>query len=154
MFVVIVLCGVVGVVALAALAGARRTESAYGRYLQSVNASDALVNMPVPNLAIIPRVGALPGMRSSAALLGLNAYPVVRGRADDSFTTDDPSGARRPVRRGLGGRVVAGGHEGRPRPAPQRRAVLLGRDPPREGRRRHPLGSAVEGAAERSSGPI
>jgi hypothetical protein len=52
-----------------------------------------LVNIPVPNLAIIPRVAALPGIRASAALLGLNAYPVVRGRADAAFTTDNLTGS-------------------------------------------------------------
>lgn len=38
--------GLLGAVALAALAGARRTASAYGRYLASINASDAFVNVP------------------------------------------------------------------------------------------------------------
>ncbi len=86
--VVIVLTGLLGAVSMAALAGARRTESAYGRYLQSVRASDVMVNIPSPNTALIAKVEHLPGVRSSAAWAGLNANPVVGGRVDDSFLTD------------------------------------------------------------------
>ena len=91
--VVIVLCAILGAVALAAVAGALRTESAYGRYLKASNASDVLVNVPVPNLSIIPRVAALPRIRTSAALLGLDAYPVVHGQPDAEFTTDNLTGS-------------------------------------------------------------
>ena len=35
--VVALVCGLLGTVALGALAGARRTDSAYGRYLASIN---------------------------------------------------------------------------------------------------------------------
>jgi hypothetical protein len=38
--------GLFGAVTLGALAGARRTASAYGRYLVSIKASDAFVNVP------------------------------------------------------------------------------------------------------------
>jgi len=38
--------GMLGAVALAAVAGAWRTDTAYGRYLRSANVSDALVNVP------------------------------------------------------------------------------------------------------------
>jgi hypothetical protein len=38
---VALLSGILGAVALGALAGARRTDSAYGRYLTSINVSDA-----------------------------------------------------------------------------------------------------------------
>jgi hypothetical protein len=65
--VVILLCGILGAVALGALAGARRTESAYGRYLSSINSSDVLVNVPLPGTSGITKVSALPGIRSSAA---------------------------------------------------------------------------------------
>ena len=58
-FLVVVLCGLLGAVALAALAGARRTESAYSRYLASMHASDVMVNIPVPNL-VGRRQGQLP----------------------------------------------------------------------------------------------
>ena len=49
---VAVLCGVLGAVSLAALAGARRTESAYGRYLTAMNSSDVQVNVPSPTLSL------------------------------------------------------------------------------------------------------
>ena len=46
------LAGLLGGVALGAVAGARRTATAYGRYLAAINASDVFVNVP----------GQLPGM--------------------------------------------------------------------------------------------
>jgi hypothetical protein len=82
---VAVIGGLLGTVALGALAGARRTASSYGRYLASVNASDVFVDIPGPYLAAIPKVAALPGVSDSAAWLGLAGYPVIHGRADDSF---------------------------------------------------------------------
>ncbi len=91
--VVILMTGILGAVALAALAGARRTESAYGRYLGSINASDVLVNIPAPGTSLIAKVSALPGVRASAAYVGLNANPVVHGRVDDSFVTDALTGS-------------------------------------------------------------
>jgi hypothetical protein len=59
--------GLFGAVALGALAGARRTASAYGRYLVSIKASDAYI--------------------------GLNANPVVAGRIRDSFLTNSLTGS-------------------------------------------------------------
>jgi hypothetical protein len=47
--------GLLGTVALGGLAGARRTASAYGRYLASTNASDVFVDIPGPSLPPIPR---------------------------------------------------------------------------------------------------
>jgi FtsX-like permease family len=86
--VVVLLTGVLGAVAMAALAGARRTESAYGRYLQSVHASDVMVNIPTTDTSLIGRVEHLAGVRSSAAWAGVDANPVVRGAVNDSFLTD------------------------------------------------------------------
>ena len=40
------LTGLLGGVALGAVAGARRTATAYGRYLAAINASDVFVNPP------------------------------------------------------------------------------------------------------------
>src|ERR1700733_12006553 len=85
--VVILLTGVLGAVSMAALAGARRTESAYGRYLQAVRASDVMVNIPSGDTSLISRVERLPGVRSSAAWVGLDGNPIVGGRVDDSFST-------------------------------------------------------------------
>ena len=89
--VVVLLTGLLGAVAMAALAGARRTESAYGRYLQSIHASDVMVNIPTSDTSLITKVERLPGVRSSAAWAGLDANPVVRGRVDDSFITNSVS---------------------------------------------------------------
>ena len=90
---VAVLCGLLGAVSLAALAGARRTESAYGRYLHAINASDVEVNVPSPDLSLDARVAALPGVRSSAAWLGLDANPVIHGKVNPSFQTDGVAGS-------------------------------------------------------------
>jgi FtsX-like permease family len=89
--VVVLLTAVLGAVSLAALAGARRTESAYGRYLGTVRASDVMVNIPSPDTSLIAKVEQLPGVRSGAAWAGLDANPVVHGRVDDSFLTDSVS---------------------------------------------------------------
>jgi len=78
---------------MGALAGARRTESAYGRYLQSIRASDVLVNIPTPDTSLVAKIEHLPGVRSSAALAGLDANPVVNGHVDDSFLTNSISGS-------------------------------------------------------------
>ena len=93
MAVVALLVGLLGAVSLAALAGARRTESAYGRYLHAIHASDVFVNIPSPDTSFIKRIEALPGIASSVAWLGLDANPVVHGRVDDSFVTDAVAGS-------------------------------------------------------------
>ena len=85
MVVVALIGGLLGTIAMGALAGARRTASAYGRYLASVKASDVFVDIPGPYLAAIPKVAAMPGVSESAAWVGLAGFPVIRGRVDDSF---------------------------------------------------------------------
>jgi hypothetical protein len=90
---VALIAGLLGAVALAALAGARRTDTAYGRYLTASNASDALVNVPgeLPGMPVrrpIELISALPGITSSAAYIGMNAFPVVHGKPNYSFITD------------------------------------------------------------------
>lgn len=84
------LTGLLGAVALGSLAAARRTDSAYGRYLGSINGSDAFVNVPgiIPGLPLtqpITLISRLRGISASSAYLGLSAYPVVNGRVDDGF---------------------------------------------------------------------
>ena len=91
--VVALICGLLGTVALGALAGARRTDSAYGRYLASINASDVFVNVPGPLLASLREIEHLPVVLSAGIWLGLAANPVVHGRVDDSFTTDAVAGS-------------------------------------------------------------
>ena len=90
--------GLLGAVALGAVAGARRTSSAYGRYLTSIKASDAFVNVPgvlpgMPAARPLTLISRLPGVASSAGYLGLAANPVVHGRIDDSFLTDELTGS-------------------------------------------------------------
>ncbi|HTT49879.1 MAG TPA: hypothetical protein VMH35_00550 [Streptosporangiaceae bacterium] len=90
--------GLPGAVALAALAGARRTASAYGRYLASVNISDAFINVPgkppgIPVTEPIRLISGLPGITASAAYMGLAANPVVHGRVRDSFLTHAVTGS-------------------------------------------------------------
>src|ERR671912_2518633 len=46
----VLVIGLLGGVALAALAGARRTASGYAEYLRASNASDVFVNTPLPGL--------------------------------------------------------------------------------------------------------
>ena len=90
---VVVLCAILGAVSLAALAGARRTESAYGRYLDSINASTVSINIPQGGSTLLAKVSRLPGSRSTAAWLGFDANPVVHGHVDDSFVTDALAGS-------------------------------------------------------------
>jgi hypothetical protein len=85
--------GLLGTVALGGLAAARRTASAYGRYLASTNASDVFVDIPGSFLPPIHRIAALPGVQESAAWVGLAAYPVIHGRVDDSFHASDLVGS-------------------------------------------------------------
>jgi hypothetical protein len=85
--------GLLGAVALGALAGARRTASAYGRYLESSKASDVFVNVPgilpgMPQIRPVALISRLPGIAQSAAYLGLAASPVFHGRVDDAFLTN------------------------------------------------------------------
>jgi hypothetical protein len=91
--VIALICGLLGTVALGALAGARRTDSAYGRYLASINSSDVFVNVPGPILASVRQIERLPVVLSAGVWLGLAANPVVHGRVDDSFTTDAVTGS-------------------------------------------------------------
>jgi hypothetical protein len=92
---VAVIGGLLGAVALGALAGARRTASAYGRYLRSIDSSDVFVDIPGPFLVAVPKVAALPAVvpGQSAAWLGLAANPVIHGRVDDSFLDDNLVGS-------------------------------------------------------------
>ena len=90
---VAVIGGLLGAVGLASLAGARRTDSAYGRYLASINASTVMINVPGPVLSVMQHIEHLPDVSSSAAWLGLNATPIVRGKPDDSFLTNGVAGS-------------------------------------------------------------
>ncbi len=74
------LAGVLGAVALAAVAGAWRTDTAYGRYLRAANVSDAFVNVPgelpgMPATRPLTLISHLPGVTASAPYLGLVGAP-------------------------------------------------------------------------------
>ena len=90
--------GLLGGVALGAVAGARRTAAAYGRYLASINASDVLVNVPgtlpgIPATRPIALISSLPGVLSHAAYIGLSGLPMVRGKVDNSFLVNNVDGS-------------------------------------------------------------
>ncbi|MGP8001536.1 MAG: FtsX-like permease family protein [Streptosporangiaceae bacterium] len=91
--VVALICGLLGTVVLGALAGARRTGTAYGRYLHAINSSDVFVNVPGAVLSAIRQVERLPGVASAAASVGLNANPVVNGKINDAFLTNGLTGS-------------------------------------------------------------
>ena len=91
--VIAVIGGLLGAVALGALAGARRTDTAYGRYLASINASTVMIDVPGPLLPVIKHIEQLPGASSSAAWLGLNATPIIDGKPDDSFQVGSIAGS-------------------------------------------------------------
>src|SRR5262249_35825719 len=63
--VVALIGGLLGAVALGALAGARRTASAYGRYLAAIRNSDAFVNVP----------GVLPGLPTARPMELISRLP-------------------------------------------------------------------------------
>jgi len=90
---VAIIGGLLGTVALGALAAARRTDSAYGRYLGSVNASDVMVDVPGPFLSVIKAIERAPAVSSSAAWIGVDADPVIHGKVDVSFLTNGISGS-------------------------------------------------------------
>ena len=85
--------GLLGAVALGAVAGARRTDTAYGRYLAASRSSDVFVNVPgilpgIPALRPISMISSLPGVVSHVAYVGVFSYPVVHGHLDRSFLTN------------------------------------------------------------------
>jgi hypothetical protein len=90
--------GLLGAAALAGVAGARRTSSAYGRYLTSINASDVGVGTPgrLPGVSaarLISLISRLPGITSSAAFLGMNSEPIFHGHIDDAYLSNGLDGS-------------------------------------------------------------
>ena len=88
-----VITGLLGAVSLGALAGARRTDSAYGRYLRAARASDVMVDVPGPLPPVIHAIEHLPGVTASAAYLGLAAEPVIHGKVSDSWELSGLNGS-------------------------------------------------------------
>jgi hypothetical protein len=93
-----VIGGLLGAVALGALAGARRTAGAYGRYLDASRASDAFINVPgllpgMPALEPAQRISRLPEVTTAAWYIGLNCVPVIGGRLRPGFLTNGLDGS-------------------------------------------------------------
>src|ERR1700760_841183 len=92
------LAGLLGGVALGAVAGARRTNAAYERYLTAINASDVGVNVPgqLPGMAATrpyELIASLPGVIAHAAYIGLSGVPLVHGKPDNSFLVNSLNGS-------------------------------------------------------------
>ena len=92
------LAGLLGGVALGAVAGARRTNAAYERYLTAINASDVGVNVPgqLPGMAATrpyELISSLPGVIAHAAYIGLSGVPLVHGKPDNSFLVNSLNGS-------------------------------------------------------------
>ena len=92
------LAGLLGGVALGAVAGARRTATAYGRYLAAINASDVFVNVPgqLPGMAATrpyELISSLPGVVGHVAYIGLSGAPLVHGKPDNSFLVNSLNGS-------------------------------------------------------------
>src|SRR5215831_13306974 len=92
------LAGLLGGVALGAVAGARRTATAYQRYLAAINASDVFVNVPgqlpgMPATRPYELISALPGVVAHAAYIGLSGLPLVHGKPDNSFLVNSLNGS-------------------------------------------------------------
>jgi hypothetical protein len=89
--------GVLGAMALAAVAGAWRTDTAYSRYLRAANVSDAFVNVPgelpgMPATRPLTLISRLPGVTAAAPYLGLVGAPVVHGHITWSFLLSSLNG--------------------------------------------------------------
>jgi hypothetical protein len=92
------LAGLLGGVALGAVAGARRTNAAYERYLTAINASDVGVNVPgqLPGMAAMrpyELISSLPGVIAHAAYIGLSGAPLLHGKPDNSFLVNSLNGS-------------------------------------------------------------
>src|SRR6266545_4197168 len=84
-----VLVGLAAGVALAAVAGARRTDSAYPRFLQASKASDVLVSPAGSGLTgYYGALARLPGVSAIAPIAGIQALPAgPKGRPDSGRRT-------------------------------------------------------------------
>jgi hypothetical protein len=73
----VLVLGVAGGVVLTAAAGARRTSTAFPRYLAQAGASDLLISPQGTGLnGFDPAVGHLPGVRAYGTVVGIDALPV------------------------------------------------------------------------------
>src|SRR5689334_22969207 len=92
------LAGLLGGVALGAVAGARRTATAYGHYLTAIKASDVYVNVPgsLPGMSATrpyELISALPGVVAHAAYIGLSGVPLAHGKRVNAFLVNSLNGS-------------------------------------------------------------
>ena len=94
--VLVLLVAVAGGAVLAAAAGARRTSSAYPRYLRASHASDLLVSVAGTGLpGYYAALARQPGIALVAPAVGLNVQPVTHaGRLDLATATATPADGR------------------------------------------------------------
>ena len=92
--VLVLLVGLAGGAVLAAAAGARRTSSAYPRFLHASHASDLLVSAAgIGTTGFYVALAREPGVALLARGIGLNVQPADRaGRLDWAATTEAPAG--------------------------------------------------------------
>jgi hypothetical protein len=116
--VLVLLVAFAGGAVLAAAAGARRTSSAYPRYLQASHASDLLVSVAGTGLTgYYTALARQPGVALVAPGVGLNVQPVTRtGRVDLGAATEAPAdtrlGSQLDVPKVLAGRLPGRGRPG------------------------------------------
>jgi ABC-type antimicrobial peptide transport system permease subunit len=87
---VVVLIGALGGIVLTTAAGARRTETAYPRLLDSTGAADFLISVAVDGLAsgIYDEVERLPQVAAAGTLAGVNLVPVPDGPLAELASVD------------------------------------------------------------------
>ena len=91
------LTGLAGGAVLAATAGARRTDSAFPRFLRDTNSAQVLVGPALSGVGdgFDLAVGRLPGVMRIAPVVGLNAQPLTRaGRVDQAAEVAAPLDGR------------------------------------------------------------
>jgi hypothetical protein len=81
---IVALLGLLGGVSMFALAGARRTQSAYPRFLRNAHASTMAVDYGQYDPAIDAAIAARPEVASSATYVAFTTGPLVDGRPDFS----------------------------------------------------------------------
>jgi hypothetical protein len=85
---IVLLIGLVGGIAMASVAGARRTQASFATFLASTSPSDLSLTVFAPNLT--KNLERLPGVqRVEAADFNVNAYPL--GLTGDAFSTGEAS---------------------------------------------------------------
>jgi ABC-type lipoprotein release transport system permease subunit len=92
---VVLLLGLLGGISLAALAGARRTQSAYGRFLRSSETSTMAVNPGQYDPEVDALLADFPNVERSATYVAFQTGPLVDGQPDfnqDFETLGSPDG--------------------------------------------------------------